>query len=193
MTQSGWKVSRDPHPHTHSDTHLSTLLSDKLENKPKFERAFSAMFEVDVIYGLPAFSAPLRANACRRSGSTHANLCLVQHFVGKSDRVYVAGELYCPEEKQVQLVSSDMLISLYANWFPAIMDDRCRHSRFIVVAFLYKLTDIPAVYYETWFQEGVTFSSFLLQSLTLSRPSITETSSTSFFGKLLWSTTPWER
>lgn len=134
-----------------------------------------------------------RETAGRRSRSTHTNLCLGQNFVEKSDRVYVAGELCCPEEKQVQLVSWDMLISLYVNGFPAIMDDRCRHSRFILVAFPYNLTDIPTVYYETWFQDGVPFSSFLLQSPTLSRPSITETSSTSFFGKLLWSTTPWER
>lgn len=86
-----------------------------LENTPKSERAFSAMFGVNVIYGLSPFSAPLRENARRRSGRTRANLCLVEDFVEKSDRVYVAGELYCPEEKQVQLVSSDMLISLYAN------------------------------------------------------------------------------
>lgn len=76
---------------------------------------FQPKFGVDVIYGLSAFSAPLREVACRRSGSAHANLCWVQYFVEKSDRAYVAGELYCPKEKQVQLVSSDMLISLYAN------------------------------------------------------------------------------
>lgn len=93
--------------------HLSTMLSDTRENKPKSERAFFC--RVDVIYGLSAFSTPLKANVCRRSGSTHAKLCLVQHFVEKSGRVYVAGELYCPEEKQVQLVSSKMLMSLYVN------------------------------------------------------------------------------
>lgn len=112
-----------------------------------------------------AFSAPRREVACRRSGSAHANLCLVQHFVEKSGRVYVAGELYCPKEKQVQLVSSDMLISLYANWFPAIMDDRCRNLRFIVVAFLHNSTDIPAVCYETRFQHRAPFPSSSCRAL----------------------------
>lgn len=125
--------------------------------------------------------------------------------------VDVARKLLCPGEKQavrnkssLSKLNREILLSLHANSFIDMMDDRSRHSRFTVGAFLHNMTDIQSVYCEIWCQNCFVtakchFDSYfiiyftLLQSPTLSRQSIMGTSSTSSFGKLLWSTTQWER
>lgn len=91
-----------------------------------------------------------------------------------------------------------------ANCCAEIKDYRLMLAGLSVGDFLHIMTEIGPVYCEIWcqncfvrtkyhFDSNVRFFFAFLQSRTLCRLSIMETSSISSFGKLPWSTTQWER